>query len=57
MSGSELTTGVGSGAATSGAGAAIIGSNSGLSLLGWIAMTLGVIVVLSFIILFFLKRK
>lgn len=60
MSGSDSSnTGV-AGAATTGTGAAIVasdGGNSWVSILGWAALIIGALVLASFLIAFWLKRK
>lgn len=60
MSGSDNSnTGV-AGAATTGTGAAIVASDGGsswVSILGWAALIIGALVLTSFLIAFWLKRK
>lgn len=60
MSGSDISTGVVAGASTTAAGAAVLSTsthNGWLSPLAWLAIILGSLVVASFIILFFVKRR
>lgn len=48
------------GAATTGTGAAMVASDTGnnfLVTLGWIAMLIGLLILISFIVMFLLKRK
>ena len=60
MSGSELNTGVVAGASSVASGAAVVaadGGNTGISVLGWIAIAVGALILASAIILFFLKKR
>lgn len=60
MSGSEANTGSVAGASTVAAGTAAVvadGGNSGISVLGWVAIAVGALILISALVLFFLKKR
>lgn len=60
MSGSEANTGTVAGASTVAAGTAAVaadGGNTGISILGWIAIIVGALILASSLILFALKKR